>query len=452
MVRKAEIPFDPERRRNTTIVERDGSRMLSVKGAPEDILNLCRVTGAESESVLKEFHAMGTEGMRVLALAQREVGVKDTYGPSDEEGAQFIGLVGFIDPLKPTAKDAITLAERLNVRVKIVTGDSLEVAAAVGIKVGVIDTVADAISGTSLAALTDAEFADAVERYDVFARITPELKFKIVSVLEKKHATGFLGEGINDAPALKEANVAMVVAGAADVAREAADVVLLDRSLSVVIDAIKEGRTMYANVLKYIKYTLVGNFGNFYSIAIISLFIKFLPLTPEQILLINLLTDFPLIAVATDTVDLEELATPRRFNIKKIALYTTVLGLVSTVFDLIFFGIFRHSEPGMLQTLWFYESVLSEVVLIFALRTNRFVLRARPPAYLLTSLAVVTVIITIALPFTSFGQSVFHFVSPGSGALVAIFLIVAAYFMTTEAAKLAYQRLWGKASLASGRS
>jgi len=451
-VRREMLPFDPVRRRNTVIADADGKTFLAVKGAPEELLALSGADDAERARVMDEFRQMGREGMRALALGIREVAVKADYSPEDERGIRFVGLVGFTDPLKPTAKDAIALAEKLHVRVKIVTGDSFDVAASIGMQVGIIESREDAVNGPDLAALTDEEFAGAVERYDVFARVTPELKYRIVSQLEKKHATGFLGEGINDAPALKAANVALVVAGASDVAREAADVVLLDKSLDVVVDGIREGRTMYANVLKYIKYTLVGNFGNFYSIALISLFIDFLPITPEQILLINLLTDFPLIAVALDRVDLEDLATPRRFNLRDIALYTTVLGLVSSVFDFIFFGVFRHAAPGTLQTMFFYESVLSEILLIFALRTNRFMFAARPPARTLTLLGVVTVIITIALPFTAFGQHVFHFVHPERPALIAVFVIVLGYLCSTEAAKLAYHKFWGKVRLASPRA
>ena len=439
-VRLDQLPFDPVRRRNATIVERDGKTILTLKGAPEDILDLCHVTGAAREAAEAEFKAMGQEGMRVLAVAEREVAKKEEYGSADEDGAVFMGLIGFIDPLKSTAKAAIELAEKLHVRVKIITGDSAEVAGAVGVKVGIIATAADVMTGAELAKLDDHAFAAAVEAKDVFARVTPEIKYRIVNALEKKFATGFLGEGVNDAPALKAANVAIVVAEASDIAREAADVVLLERSLAVVVDGIKEGRTIFANVTKYIRYTLVGNLGNFFSIALISLFVDYLPLLPVQILLINLLTDIPFVAVATDNVDIEDIATPHRFSIRGLAFYASILGFVASLFDFIFFGIMRHAPVGEIRTLWFVMNMLTEVATIFVLRTNRFFLAARRPSWLLTLISVAIMAGSVILPFTSWGARVFSFVTPSAVGLATVIAIMFVYVAATEAAKLAYLR------------
>jgi len=443
-VRLDQLPFDPTRRRNATIVERDGKIILALKGAPEDILDLCHVSGAPREAAEAEFKSMGQEGMRVLAVAEREVAKKEDYGPSDEEGAVFMGLIGFIDPLKSTAKAAIELAEKLHVRVKIITGDSAEVAGAIGVKVGIINNAADVMTGADLAKLDDLAFAAAVEAKDVFARVTPEIKFRIVNALEKKFATGFLGEGVNDAPALKAANVALVVAEASDIAREAADVVLLDRSLSVVIDGIKEGRTIFANVTKYIRYTLVGNLGNFFSIALISLFVDYLPLLPVQILLINLLTDIPFVAVATDNVDIEDIATPHRFSIRGLALYASILGFVASLFDFIFFGIMRHAPVTEIRTLWFVMNMLTEVATIFVLRTNRLFLSARRPSWLLTSISLVIMGFSVVLPFTRFGARVFGLIVPSAVGLATVIAIMFVYVAATEATKLAYLRFANK--------
>ena len=443
-VRLDQLPFDPTRRRNATIVERDGKIILALKGAPEDILDLCHVSGAPREAAEAEFKSMGQEGMRVLAVAEREVAKKEEYGSSDEEGAVFMGLIGFIDPLKSTAKAAIELAEKLHVRVKIITGDSAEVAGAIGVKVGIIDNAAEVMTGADLAKLDELAFAAAVEAKDVFARVTPEIKFRIVNALEKKFATGFLGEGVNDAPALKAANVAIAVVEASDIAREAADVVLLERSLSVVIDGVKEGRTIFANVTKYIRYTLVGNLGNFFSIALISLFVDYLPLLPVQILLINLLTDIPFVAVATDNVDIEDIATPHRFSIRGLAFYASILGFVASLFDFIFFGIMRHAPVAEIRTLWFVMNMLTEVATIFVLRTNRLFLSARRPSWLLTSISVVIMAVSVILPFTAFGAHVFGFIVPSAVGLATVIAIMFVYVAATEATKLAYLRFANK--------
>jgi len=439
-VRLDQLPFDPIRRRNATIVERNGKIVLALKGAPEDILDLCHVSGAAREAAEAEFKAMGQDGMRVLAVAEREVEKKEEYGPSDEEGAVFMGLIGFIDPLKSTAKAAIKLAQQLHVRVKIITGDSPEVAGAVGVKVGIIKDAADVMIGADLAKLDDLAFAAAVEAKDVFARVTPDIKFRIVNALEKKFATGFLGEGVNDAPALKAANVAIAVVEASDIAREAADVILLDKSLAVVIDGVKEGRTIFANINKYIRYTLVGNLGNFFSIALISLFVDYLPLLPVQILLINLLTDIPFVAVATDNVDLEDIATPHRFSIRGLAFYASILGFVASLFDFIFFAFMRHAPVTEIRTLWFVMNMLTEVATIFVLRTNRLFLSARRPSWLLASISVAIMALSVVLPFTAFGARVFGFVTPSAIGLAAVIAIMFIYVAATEATKLAYLR------------
>lgn len=432
------LPFDPARRRNATIVERDGKTILSLKGAPEDILDLCGVAGEARAKAEEEFLAMGREGMRVLAVAEKEVERKADYGPADEAGATFIGLIGFIDPLKASAKGAIELAEKLNVRIKIITGDSFAVATAIGLQVGIIVSDDGAINGPDLEKLDGPAFNEAVDKYDVFSRVTPELKYKIVSALERKYAVGFLGEGINDAPALKAANVALAVAEASDIAREAADVVLLDRSLAVVIDGIREGRIIFANVNKYIRYTLVGNLGNFFSIALISLFVDYLPLLPVQILLINLLTDIPFISVATDNVDGEDIAGPHRFSIRGLAFYACILGFVASLFDFIFFGIFRHADPARIRSLWFIDNMLTETATIFVLRTNRFFLASRRPSWLLAGLATMVMMISVALPFTQLGTDVFGLTPPPLSGLAIVLGITISYIIATEIAKIFY--------------
>jgi len=282
----------------------------------------------------------------------------------------------------------------------------------------------------------------AVEEHSVFARVSPEQKYKVIQLLREKREVGFLGEGINDAPALKIANVALVVQGAADIAQEAADIVLLQKSLEVIVDGIKEGREVFANTMKYIKATLSSNFGNFYAVAVASLLIDFLPMLPLQILLVNLLSDFPMIAIATDNVDADELKKPREYQVREIVLLATILGLISAVFDFIFFGLFYRISPQVLQTNWFMASIITELFFLFSIRTHFFFARAKGPSRPLLWLSAAAFGATIILPFTDFGQSIFKFTPPTSSHLIMILSIAAVYFAITEGVKLLYYRFF----------
>jgi Mg2+-importing ATPase len=261
-----------------------------------------------------------------------------------------------------------------------------------------------------------------------------------VTALQKKYEVGFLGEGINDAPALKVANLAIAVDSAADVSREVADIILLKKDLKVIVNGISEGRNIFSNINKYIKCTLASNFGNFYSIAAISLFIPFLPMLPAQILLVNLLSDFPLISVATDRVDVEELRKPKFYQLQQIIFLIVLLALVSTIFDFIFFGIFHKVGASMLQTLWFIESIITEILLIFSIRTRRFFLKAKRPSTPLIILSVLTIAATIILPFTEIGREFFHFTSPSVPSLLIVLSLLISYFVVSEIVKLIYFR------------
>ncbi|MEK7122296.1 MAG: cation transporting ATPase C-terminal domain-containing protein, partial [Patescibacteria group bacterium] len=242
------------------------------------------------------------------------------------------------------------------------------------------------------------------------------------------------------APARKAANVARVVAGGADIAREAADIVLLKKSLSVIIDGIHEGREVFANTMKYIRATLSSNFGNFYAVAIASLFVPFLPMLPVQILLLNLLSDFPMISIATDSVDPEEIRAPRKYHVRDIALITTLLGLVSTVFDFLVFAVFRGFEPSILQTNWFIASVVTEIIFLFSIRTHLFFLKAKRPSWNVLFFSGIALCTTILLPFTPVGASFFSFHPPSLEHLTIILGIAVAYLIVSETVKLMYYR------------
>ena len=438
-----EVPFDPDRRRNAVVVEHGGRHDLIVRGAPEEVMSLCPALGKDIRASAHSWiESSGKRGERIIAIAQRSLKHGPPYSAETEEhDLQFIGLVSFSDPLKKTTIGAVQMAKKLGVAVKILTGDSKEVAASVAMRVGLIDDASRVITGSDFDRLAPARPRTTVAEYAVFARVSPQQKYRIIQLLQETREVGFLGEGINDAPALKIANVAMVVDGAADIAREAADIVLMRKSLDVVIDGIQEGRAVFVNTVKYIKATLASNFGNFYAVAIASLLIPFLPMLPLQLLLLNLLSDFPMIAIAADRVDLQDLKKPQHYNVREIVLIATVLGIISSIFDFVTFSIFFRMDPAVLQTNWFIASVLTELVFLFSVRTRFSVFRAKPPAKILIVLSVLTFLLTITVPFTPIGQTFFHFIPPSPYHLAIIGSVVATYFVVTEGVKLMYYRM-----------
>ena len=441
-VRLAEIPFDPTRKRNSTLVQDGKVAILIIRGAPEAILPSCFAKDDPDEQAALAWAAeQGHDGKRVLTVATKAMGAAKTYDPHQEEhGFTFQGIIAFEDPIKASTPRALKEAQQLGVAVKILTGDSPEVAGTVAKTIGLISSHEEVLTGAAFMAMDEETQLEAARTHHVFARVSPEEKHAIIGCLEKQFEVGFLGEGINDAPGLKIANVGIVVQGASDIAREAADVVLLHQSLEVIIGGIREGREVFANTLKYIKATLASNFGNFYAVAISSFFIPTLPMLPIQILLLNLLSDFPMIAVATDAVDKEELLSPRSYHVRDIIKLATLLGIVSTLFDFMFFGLFFRGDAAILQTNWFVGSILTELVFIYSIRTKLPFWRARRPSTLLTGLTVSAAITTIVLPYTRIGQTAFHFHPPSTAHLVMIFSLVATYFVTTELAKLGYER------------
>lgn len=441
------IPFDPFRLRGGVLLENsDKKRILIIKGAPEIILKLSsKFEGGLKENELKEeIEKEGREGKRVLAVAFKEF-EGSVFSEKDEKDLIFLGYFSFKDPLKETAKEAVQLSKKLGLQIKIITGDSKEVAGAIAKETGLIEEPDQVILGELLDSLTTENFEKKCEEFSVFARVSPDTKLKIVEALQRKYEVGFVGEGINDTPALKMANVGVVVQEAADVPRAAADVILLQKDLRVIVDAIKNGRKIFANINKYIKCILASNFGNFYSIAAISLFIPFLPMLPVQILLGNLLSDFPLIAIATDYIDTEELRRPKLYQLNKVISLIILLALVSTVFDFIFFGIFYKSQPAVIQTLWFIESILTEILLIFSIRTRHFFLKTKRPSFPLLFFTLLDAIIIISLPFTNFGRATFHFISPPILSLLIVLSLIFSYFIASEIVKLVYFRYRQKA-------
>lgn len=436
-----ERSFDPLFRSNSVLIEYDTKRTLLVRGAPESVLEkvsgLSDVARAEAGIFIE---SAGRKGQRVIALAQKVDFVGETYSISDESDLEFIGLVSFVDPIKTTATQAIRDARELGVTIKILTGDSVEVARAVAVAVGIITKDDSVMSGDELDVLPESEQELRVQTTHVFARVSPRQKHRIIELLKKRSRVGFMGEGINDAPALKAANVALVVKEASDIARDSADIVLLDPSLEILINGIQSGREILLNTVKYLKITLISNFGNFFAVAVASLLIPFLPMMPIQLLLLNLLTDFPMIAIALDWVDRDDVLHPQTYDLHDILLMSIVLGFVSTLFDFIFFGLFYRSGGPILQTYWFVGSVLTELALIYSVRTRLPFWKARRISPTLALLTIPAAVIALVLPLFETTRVLFGFVKPTMYLMSVVLCVAILYFATTEFFKLLYYR------------
>jgi Mg2+-importing ATPase len=446
VVKISEESFDPKTRKNSVLVKDGDKTFLIIRGATEAVVSSCSDLDKKTKDNIDDWTSReGKQGHRVLAIIYKEINVTEKnsefYNKELEKNDfTFSGIISFVDPIKKSSFSAVKQAKNLGVKIIIITGDSPEVAGAVANEIGLIDSLGKVITGEKWQTASQKTREKYLEIYSVFARVSPEEKFAIIEALRKRYMIGFLGEGINDAPALKIAGVSLVVDSAADIAREAADIILLKKNLDVIIDGIKEGRQVFANTTKYIKSTLASNFGNFFAVAIASLMIDFLPMLPIQILLVNLLSDAPMISISTDTVEASELKSPKKYQTKEIIIIAIILGLVSTVFDFIFFDLFYRISPEVLQTNWFIGSVLTELVLLFSIRTKSLFIKSLRPSKSIIWLSLMTFILTIGLPFTVFGQKVFKFVAPTPSHLMLILSLVIIYFIISEIVKLLYYK------------
>lgn len=426
------IPFDPDNRRNGAIFREKNSVTLVMRGAPETVLAASiDVSTKEREQALLFLAREGQRGRRVLALAEKSV----KAARWSEVGFRFVGLISFSDPLKKTAVQAVAEARRLGVSVKILTGDAKDIAGATAQQVGLVERPDEVLLGEEFSAMSEADRREAVGKFSVFARLSPREKYEIVTLLREKGSVGFLGEGMNDAPALRVADVGLVVSGAAAVATEAADVVLLRSSLKVIVDGIREGRSIFANLMKYIRITLASNFGNFLSVAVASLFIPFVPMLPLQILLLAVLSDFPMIAIAGDSVDGSELRRPGATRIRDTLFTAAFLGIVSSAFDFIYFTVFLSKGEAALQTNWYVLSLLTELVAIVSLRTTKTFFRAPALSRLLLGLSVATAVIGLIIPFLPFGKELFGFTDPTVSSLFFVGVLAALYLVANEFVK-----------------
>jgi Mg2+-importing ATPase len=444
--------FDFQRRRMSAVIQEGQRYSLVVKGSPEAVLAAC-VQAAQPRGARALTHELRAriqqrimlseeQGYRVLAVAEKGIAAPGA-DERDETGLTIRGLLLFLDPPKREAANSLRRLAHLGVAIKVMSGDSALVTRRICREVGLAIAEDRVVTGAELEALDAAGLSEAGGRYNVFARVTPEQKCQLVTALGSAgHVVGFLGDGVNDVPALKAADVGICVNSGVDVAKDAADIILLRKSLRVLAQGIVEGRKTFSNITKYILNTVSANFGNMVTVAASSLFLTFIPLLPSQILLTNLVSDLPLVTISTDNVDPDLLVRPRRWDLSLIARFMVGFGLLSVVFDLLLIGgllFVVRAGTDLFRTAWFVESACSEILVTFAIRTQHPFFRSRPGRWLLVA-SVSTGLLAFALPFTAIGRTYFGFVSPPAGVLAFVVGILVAYFLAAETAKRRYYR------------
>ena len=450
-----EVPFDFERRRVSVLIDNGETRWLVVKGAPDDIIGLC--THYENDGPLSQhemdktvrmvihdqYNALEKEGYRVLGIAWREVPTNHPHAVvSDESGLVLAGFAGFLDPPKASAASALAAIRQSGVVIKIVTGDSELVTQHVCTQLNI--PVTGVLTGKDIAQMDDIGLQAKVELVNLFCRVNPTQKERVIRAIKARgHVVGYLGDGINDAPSLHVADVGLSVDSAVDVAKEAADMILLQQDLHVLHAAILEGRRTFGNVMKYIMMATSSNFGNMFSMAGASLFLPFLPMMPTQILLNNILYDISEMPIPLDKVDAEEVAVPHVLDLNFIRNFMLVIGPISSLFDFMTFYVMLvmlQANEKLFQTGWFVESLCTQVLVIFIIRTRYNPLRSvANPLLTFTSLLVVT--IAILIPFTPLGIH-FGFVPPPAKFYFILGGMVIAYLFIVEIVKQAFYKWW----------
>ena len=448
-----EQPFDFHRKRQSLLLQPPaalGSEpLLITKGALTRVLDVCtlarRADGscvplADLEAGISVMsHDLSAQGYRLLGVARRQHPPR-TIQPQSEQGMTFLGLLVLRDPLKPGIPATVAELQKLGVRLKIITGDNALVARRIGQEVGLLNPAV--ISGAELLEISDEALPIRAEAVDVFAEVEPNQKERLIRALRRGgHVVGYMGDGINDAPALQAADVSLSVQGAVDVAKEAAEIVLLENDLAVLSAGIREGRRTFANTLKYVFMATSANFGNMVSMAGASLLLPFLPLLPKQILLTNLLTDLPEMTIAGDRVDADWIDRPRRWDLPFIQRFMVSFGLVSSFYDLLTFALLLlllHADSAQFRTGWFMESVVSAASVVLVVRTHRPMLASTPSRSLVLATALV-VVVALVLPWTPLGR-LFGFVPLPPLFLALLAAILAAYVLTAELVKHRFYR------------
>jgi Mg2+-importing ATPase len=446
-----EIPFDFSRRVMSVVVKTpDGRHRLICKGAPEEVFRRCTrfelngdlmsMDHALIHDLRDEYDALGRDGFRVLALATREFDPRPTYSKSDEADLILRGYVAFLDPPKESARPALqALAER-GVAVKVLTGDNELVSRKICREVGL---AADfVLLGTQIEAMTAEDLAGAVGKTTLFARVSPAHKRRVIEALQAAgHVVGYLGDGINDAPALRAADIGVSVDTAVDIAKESADAILLEKSLTVLGDGVLEGRKVFVNILKYIRMGASSNFGNMFSVLGASAFLPFVPMAPIQILANNLLYDVSQVPIPTDDVDPEQVAKPQPWSIGRLTRFILFFGPCSSVFDYVTFfvmlSVFGCWDPALgplFQTGWFVESLITQTLIIHIIRTSQIPLFESRASAALTLTTAGVMLIGVWLPYSPLAPALGFRPLPGLYWVLLLGILVG-YGLLTQAVK-----------------
>jgi len=440
----SEIPYDFTRKRLSILVKSEDKEILITKGAFSNVLDVCSFAEGPNETVIPiqqvltqiqaVFSDLGTKGLRTLGVAYKKIKAT-TEAKDQEKDMTFLGLLVLDDPPKEGITETVHQLKDLGISLKVITGDNKLVAKSLGKAIGLANP--EVVTGPELSKMSDEDLIQKLAEVDLFAEIEPNQKERVILALKKAgNVVGYLGDGINDASALHAADVGISVNSAVDVAKDAADIVLLEKDLSILIQGVKEGRVTFANTLKYVFMATSANFGNMFSMAGASLFLSFLPLLPKQILLTNLMTDLPEMTIATDSVDPEMIDRPRRWDIKFIRKFMLTFGLLSSVFDYLTFGtllFLLHATPEQFRTGWFTESVLSAALIVLVIRTRKPFFQSKPgKALFWTTLAVAVAI--LSFPYSFLGP-LFGFVPLPAEFFPVLAIILVLYITSAELAK-----------------
>ncbi len=434
--------FDFERKRMSVLAESNGNKFLIAKGEPLSVLKACsfamikkkktRISLSLLKTIQEKIRNYEQEGYKVIATAFKELRKSDS-SHLNERNLLLTGFLIFLDPPKRSVKSTLKKLKELDISIKIISGDSDLITKRVCLDAG-FEINERVITGEELEKLNSSQFHKYCEKYNVFARVKPLLKHRIIQSLNKEGRTiGFLGDGVNDAPSIKAADVGLSVNSAVGIAREAADILLLKKSLKAIVDGVLLGRKVFLNIIKYIKNTMSANFGNVFTITIASTFLKFVPMLSSQVLLNNLITDTPLMTISTDNVEKNLLKSPHKWDFKAIRTFMLYFGIISSLVDFLVIVplLFLNVGINLFRTVWFVESSLSEIIITFIIRTKKVFFRGRPSRMLL-AVSVFSMAFIIGVVYTSIGEKVFHFIPIPLSLIMLISCALAIYVVLAE--------------------